>query len=680
MITLDFETRSFAELSGKTGVGTWAYSQHPTTTVLCMAYKIDDGPTQIWAPWKPRLHVLRSVETTDGCCHWDAEGYESQQMLIRRISEGDQLVAHNSFFERSIWENVLTKIPLFAIIPKPEQWVCTMAMARAYGLPGSLDKAAEVLDLPIKKGDQKYMRRMMKPRAAWKRTGKGDVWFGTEEDYQGLCDYCVLDVDVEHLLYQELNKLTPRERKIWILDQEINHRGVRIDRPLAEGAWSVFSDRWERKAAQLDELTGGEVTAPSQTAKIVTWVKSQGVEMVNCTAETVRNLLSRDDIDQRIRDVLEIRSAVGGSAALKYDSFLRHATEDDRVRGELQYWGAHTGRWTSNGVQLHNAVKNKMNVDEAEQFIPCFYESTPDRILAALRERGLPADKLDDLITTLVRSVLIPDEGYTFVDFDYAAIEARVVAWLAKEDSLVKAFEAGIPVYEQMAAEIFGVHLEQVTKDMRALGKVAILGLGYGMGAAKFYDTCVSWGVSAITPELAERAKTIYRSKYAKIKAYWYDFEDNIRRAISYGRDRWFGTAHITYGRDSRVLSYTLPNGRRLHYHRCRIEDGSIKYFGRLPPPKSGYGDVYSWGGKFTENQDQALSRDYMALAMRHVNEIDGVDVLLTIHDEILMQVREDRLDELLPVIKQKIAPRPLWATGLPIDTSYWIGKRFRKD
>ena len=128
----------------------------------------------------------------------------------------------------------------------------------------------------------------------------------------------------------------------------------------------MFSTRRDSKAAQLAEITEDAVTAPSQTAKLTAWVVSQGVKMADCTAETVKNLLSRDDIDQQVRDVLEIRSAVGGAAALKYDSFLRHSTVDDRVRGELQYWGAHTGRWTSNGVQLHNAVKNKMIVTEED--------------------------------------------------------------------------------------------------------------------------------------------------------------------------------------------------------------------------------------------------------------------------------------------------------------------------
>lgn len=696
MITLDFETRSFAELAGKKGVGTWAYSQHPTTAVLCMAYKIDDGPTEIWAPWKTRLGVLRTVETDKGCCLYDEEGYEGQQRLMGRIIEGDMIVAHNSFFERAVWENVLSRVPLFGVIPRPDQWVCTMAMARANGLPGGLDLTVKTLGLPVEKGNQKWMRRMMKPRAAWKRNGKGDVWFGTEEDYQGLCEYCILDVDVEYQLYHALKKLSPRERRIWKLDQEINHRGVRIDRKLAEGAWSVFSDRRDRKAGRLGEITGGDVTAPSQTAKLVTWVRSQGASMADCTAETVRDLLGQDNLDSRIREVLEIRSAVGGAAANKYESFLRHASADDRLRGELQYWGAHTGRWTASGSQLHNAVKNKMPVGEAdarkkaaaggwdmawmwaEFYIPCFYESSPDRILAALRERGLPPDKLDALIATLVRAVLIPDDGKIFVDFDYSQIEARVIAWLAGETELIEAFERDLPIYEQMAAKIFGIPLEAVTKEQRALGKVAILGLGYGMGAPKFYDTCISWGVPGVTHELAEKAKTIYRADYGRICQYWYDFEDCVRKAIRTGGPVIHGSKQIEYS--GGVLSYTLPNGRRLHYHKCEIVDGSIQYFGRIPPPKSGYGTVYSWGARFAENEDQGLSRDYMALGMMGVNAIPDVDVLLTFHDEVLMQVPEKSVDKLLPVIKNRIMPRPLWARGLPVNVGYWVGPRFRKD
>jgi len=681
MIHIDFETRSFAELSGKTGVGTRRYAEDPTTTILCMAYRFDHAPPRIWAPWRGRLDQLRTEIAPsiypNNFSHLQ-RCQERPNELLARIARGEKIVAHHAFFERNIWEEILVSRYGWPSIPD-DQWVCSMATAQAYGLPAGLDLAVKTLGLTVAKGSQKAMKRMMKPRSAWTKNQKGDIWFATEQDYAELCEYCMQDVIVESALYDACKKMTPREIEIWRLDQRINLRGVGIDRRLAEGAWSVFDQKRTAAPAALSALTGGAVDAPTQTAKIPAWVTGRGVSMTDCQAGTIERLLD-SDLPGDVRRVLEIRQSVGGAAAGKFESFLRHASPDDRVRGELIYHGAHTGRWTSKGVQLHNAVKNKMNVDEAEKYIPCFYESTPGNILGALAESGLPADRIDALIATLVRSVIVADPGCIFVDLDYSSIEARVVAWLAGETELIAAFFENTPVYEQMAAEIFGIHISQVTKEQRALGKVAILGLGYGMGADKFYQTCIDWGVSIVTPELAERAKTLYRKKYSKIVQYWYDFEAAIKKAIMTGTTQRFKTATITYSKQNKILAYTLPNGRWLHYHHCTIKDGSVEYFGKLPPPSSGYGRVYSWGGKFTENQDQALSRDYMAHAMIQLDKLDGCEVLLTVHDELLNQVRFDRLNELLPEIIRRTTEPVLWATGLPIGCGHWVGTRFRKD
>jgi DNA polymerase len=678
MIYLDFETRSFTELSGKKGVGTWQYSLHPTTTVLCLAYKFDDEPTQIWDPWPKSLDHLRKRKTV-----WDPRYYP--HVLFERITQGEKLCAHNAFFERAIWENVCVKRWGWPSV-KPEQWVCSMAASRAYGLPGKLELAGKTLGLSLQKGSQKAMRRMMKPRAAWLRNGKGDIWFGTPEDYAELCEYCKLDVDVEYELYHAIDKLTPREQRIWALDQTINLRGVGIDRRLADGAWTVFDAKRKRGAASLADITNNAVETPNQIARISAWVTSQGVDMPNCQAQTVKDLLALD-LPDNIRQVLEIRQSVGGAAALKYDAFRRYASSDDRVRGELQYYGAHTGRWTSSGVQLHNAVKNKMDPEEAEKLIPCFYGGSENAIATALALKGVKTTReVDNLITTLVRSVIVADADKILVDVDYAAIEARVMAWLAGERALLAQFrefdrtgDPSIEPYRIAAADIMGIDPRDVDKDQRAFGKVMILAPQYGMGVDRFLETCHSWGLKWVDLPLAEKAIGKYRTKYWRTKNYWYEFETAIKNAMVTG-EAWHKQAHIVYDREKQLLGIALPNGRWLWYHKCVIKDGRIQYFGRLPPPKSGYGTVYSWGGKFTENYDQALSRDYMALAMLRVDQIPGVEVLLTVHDEILMQVPLYLLDELLPLIKKAVTPRPLWAKGLPINIGYWTGKGFKKD
>lgn len=689
MIFIDFETRSLAELSGKQGVGEWVYSLDPTTLVLCMAYAFDDegGETRLYDPWFESLDSIRELLVLNMVPRWESD--DSLSEFFDRIKSGEKICAHNAAFERAIWQNVCVRRWGWPEVPIG-QWVCSMAHARAFGLPGSLDMAVKTLGLNVAKSSQKAMRRMMKPRSAWIRNGKGDPWFGTPDDYDELCLYCQNDVAVEMELWRHLPPLSPREQRLFYLDAEMNTRGVPCDRQLAAGAWELFSARRDRAAGRLSEITGGAVETPNQIARIAKWVTSRGVDMPNCQAGTVTALLG-GELPDDVRQVLEIRQSVGGAAALKYSAFLRHMPPgDDTVRGELQYYGSHTGRYTSSGVQLHNAVKNKMDVDEAEKYIPWFYYTNEVDIVNALRLKGITDDTIDDLLATLVRSVIKAPDGYTFVDVDYAAIEARVMAWLAGEEALLAQFreydwtkDPAVEPYRIAAADILGVDPRDVSKAQRAFGKVMILAPQYGMGAAKFVETCHNWGLDWVDDTLGETAIRRYREKYWRTKEFWYAFEAKIRSAMAAGKAWHRGpnhTAPITYDGSKKLLGIGLPNGRRLWYHHCAIKDDRVQYFGRLPPPKSGYGTVFSWGGKFAENYDQGLSRDYMALGMVRVDAIPGVTLLLTIHDELLMMVREDEVDALLPVIKRAVTPSPLWAKGLPVDIGYWTGKRFRKD
>ena len=683
MIFLDFETRSLADLSGKTGVGEWVYSLHLTTLALCLAYSYSEDPdtVHIWAPWRGDLPFVRENLIVVSAPEEDPELEE----LLRRVVDGEKLCAHNAAFERANWENVCVRRWGWPRVPI-EQWVCSMAVARAYGLPGGLDLAVKMLGLDVAKSSQKAMRRMMKPRSAWLNNGTGDPWFATPEDYSELCKYCQNDVAVEMELWRHLPPLTPREQRIFYLDARMNTRGVPVDRALAAGAWKVFDARRTRAAEQLINITKGAIETPNQTARIAAWASSKNVEMPDCQAGTVEGLLARD-LPEDVRRVLEIRQSVGGAAPLKYNAFLNHCLPGDNVvRGELQYYGSHTGRWTSSGVQLHNAVKNKMDPAEAEKHIPAFYHPTEEEILEALEAQGLEDDQIDDILATLVRSVIKAPDGYTFIDVDYASIEARVMAWLAGDVALLHQFreydrtgDPAIEPYRIAAADVLGIDPREIDKKQRAFGKVMILAPQYGMGAAKFLETCHRWGMTWVEPDLAERAIRKYRERHPLIKRYWYEFEARIKEAMACGH-AWHHQAPIVYDRPKQILGIGLPNGRWLWYHRCKLVDDRIQYFGRLPPPKSGYGTVYSWGGKFTENYDQGLSRDYMALGMVGVDAIPGVTLLLTIHDELLMTVEKDRVDELLPQVKKAVMPHPLWTTGLPIDIGYWIGPRFKKD
>lgn len=664
---IDLESRSVENI--KTA-GLYRYAEHPTTRVLSLGYKIyglggpDDGKTKLWAPWYGWEDQLRSGDPVGGGASFACPADLSE--VVRR---GGALKAHNAQFEIEMWDRQLTQRYGWPA-PDLSQWVCTMAQCAYNGVPLKLADVPLVVPLKTHKGDNSAMLKLCKPRPAWSKDGKGDKWFFTRDLYTKLLYYNIGDVDTEDELDRTLVPLPAHERRIWAMDLEINRRGIPVDRDLVRVATACHDVRLEIAERTITRATNGVVTSPNQVPALTEWIAGRIGGVPNLQKATVDEMLSRQ-IPPDVRAVLLARQSAGGAATAKFAAIGSRVCSDGYLKGELCYYGAHTGRWTSKGVQIQNLAKNAMSVEEAEALIPEFIRTNY-------------APNLDAFLTTIVRSSFKAPEGWVFIDFDLGQIEARMIAWMAGEESLLQAFRdldaktTQYDVYEQMAAEIYQIPLSQITKKHRALGKVAILGLGYGMGVAKFYETAIDWGVSDITMDLAERAVGLYRDKYPKIRQFWYDLEAAMTRAIRYTGDEIFGRYRITYSRAARRMTIYLANGRPLYYHKCQIGDDGIEYFGRLPPPRSGYGTVRTWGGKTAENIDQAQSRDIFAGGMLRTQTI--APIVLTVHDEILWMARAEVADQVYAAIKAEMTKNLIWAEGLPLAAGGWIGPRVKKD
>lgn len=337
-IFIDFETRSACDLKA---CGLDVYARHPTTDVLCVGWAEGTGG----AYWSPPDTIM--------------------------FDDDFRYVAHNAPFELAIWNHVL--VPKYGWQPiKPEQFECSMAMAYAMGLPGSLEAAGAAVGLEAQKdmAGHRLMMQMAKPKDF---TADGSViWWDGDERMRRLGDYCRRDVEAQRELYHRLLPLSDAEREVWLLDQEINNRGVQVDLPAVEAAIAAVQEETDLLNARMRKLTNGMVGACSAVSQIADWLKFRGVQTPGLSKADVIALL--DEVDKfpvEVRDVLNLRREAAKSSVAKLKAMSKGACDDGRMRGLFQYHGASTGRWAGRRVQLQNLPRSKMKPRQIEGAFQC---------------------------------------------------------------------------------------------------------------------------------------------------------------------------------------------------------------------------------------------------------------------------------------------------------------------
>jgi len=634
VVSIDFETRSAVDLR-KTGV--YKYAADQSTDIWCMAYK---------APWSDDVLVWQPGDEVDA-------------HLEDWIVAGGLLSAWNANFERVIWNEVMVgryKWPATRI----KQWRCTMAQASAMGLPRSLGQAAAVLGVEEQKDKTgaALMLRMARPR---KVNADGSyTWWNTKDKIEQLVAYCRQDVRTELSVAETLNAMPDSERRLYQLDQRINDRGVKVDLDLIERVSKLANDASENIDAEMKRLTNGQVKAATNAMDLTAWLRGYELNVNSVDKQTVTRMLAMDGLHPIIKQVLKLRQDGAKSSTAKYDAMVNAANADDRMRGLLMYHGAATGRWSGRLVQPQNFPRPQKKQDELDEIIA---KLKADQDVS---EHGAGTVLASDLL----RSMLIADDGHRLMFADYSAIEARVLAWVAGQSDLVETFRKGGDVYKEMASAIYNVDVESVTDGQRQVGKMAILGCGYGMGGKRFAEQCATMGIKVDEDE-AKRIVSVYREKNNRIAQYWRDVEqDFVDMVKDAGRVKTVGLP--------------LPSGRSLTYHNPRIIQretpwGAMRDTAQVDTLNSVTRQWVSqiiWGGLLTENVVQATARDMMATAMMAL-EIKGYPVILSVHDEIICEVPDGfgSLDEMIDIMTRV----PAWAQGCPINAEGKEGKRYRK-
>jgi DNA polymerase bacteriophage-type len=657
---LDFETRSELDINV---VGAWKYAMHPSTEIMCMGWAIDEG----------KIHTTLR----------EALGPAVPIYLAADLIKNKRIIAHSAHFEYAIYNYILHKRYGWPALWEPSYWDCTMARAAMCGLPLALYKLGEALKVSIKK-DLEGRAAMLKLCRPITQDPLGDPIYNEDPIlYEKLWAYNKTDVESEREIDKQLPELPPMERAIWELDLVINHRGVAVDLDMAQKAAALAEHLTDNLNAQLNELTGGAISKATQVKTIKQWLTKHGINAESLDKRAVNALMEDEEISDSIKAVLSLRRQVGKSSTAKYSSMINAACDDGRVRGALQYHGAHTGRWSGRIIQPQNYPQGLVG------------EAQKAAIEAIKSGNGLFSrtygNQAMETLSGALRGTIVAGLEKCLIGADYSAIEARVNFWQAGEIGALYQYARGESPYKNMANLIFKVSDPKKDSQEYKIGKQTVLGCGFQMGAARFKATCTKYGID-VSDALAEHAVKTFRGYYRNVVRLWYATEAAAKNAVrTPGSLQPSGKVVWGMSKDLRFLCCRLPSGRHLRYYKPSLGAGEygdeLRYWAEYDPNTPGkihgrdgalaqYG---TYGGALVENTTQAIARDLMVNGMMNV-EKHGFEIILTVHDEILAENLNDRSTHKdLELFIKDLCKLPDWAKDCPITAEGWIGERYRK-
>ena len=666
---LDIETFSEAPLKK---CGHYRYAEHASTEILVVCYAFDDGPVHTWIPYPVPRKIERELskkKEPGGDLHINTTCPEDLWNHALKLGE---FRAHNSSFERTLLNGHAGVTIGFPATTIP-QWVCTAAMAAAASLPRHLQGAAEQLDTPRKDAAGKQdMLALCKPR-------KGAIKRYTPENspdrFISMILYCMDDVRAERGIDKAMPSLSPYEQKVFEMDQRINDQGVVVDMDAVGDVQVLIAEYKLFLENKCREWTDG--INPTQTAALSNWIRENGYpQLENLQAATIKEAIEDEDCPKTIRRVLQLRAIHSMKAVAKYAAIERAICADGKLHGMFLYHGAGTGRWSSLIVQLQNLFRPV--IPDPDTAIEAFVERNLDLI------KTLYAEDPMKVFASCVRGVLVADILTDILAMDYAAIEARVLAWLAGQEDTLEVFRGHGKVYEHTAAGIFGlptdvaslIAMKDTHPDERFIGKVAVLALGYQGGKRAFAKMAKNYGVE-IAEEKAERIKVNWRKANPKIVKLWYNLEELAIAAVA-NKGKTYGTkcGRIKFRVVGRWLYMRLPSGRKLAYYKPKLDvEGKLTYLG-IDTYSRRWMRCSTYGGKLTENAVQAIARDLLVHGMFGL-EAKGYTIIGTVQDEVILEVLEGWGSE--QEVSEILCELPDWAEDLPVRAEGFRAKRYRK-
>lgn len=655
-LSIDIETRSSADI-GKTGL--YRYAQDEDFKILLFAYKKGKDPVEMI----------------------DLEQGEKIPQEILHMLRDPEVVKHayNAAFEWFCLNQAGYTTPL-------EQWRCTMVHGLYCGYTAGLDATGKAIGLPQDKQKMTVGKALIRyfcvPCKPTKRNGgrKWNLPQHAPEKWSLFKEYCMQDVEAEHAILSRLEffPVPMEEERLWQMDINMNAYGVRIDRALVLGALAVNEQSESSLMDEAIRITG--LQNPNSTSQLKSWLEMQiGEALDGLTKDTVSDLLSRKEMPQKARRVLEIRQQLGKTSIKKYVAMETARGTDDRIRGLTQFYGANrTGRWAGRLVQMQNLPRNYLkSLDFARELVR-------KKDYSGLK---LVYGNVPDTLSQLIRTAFIPSEGRKFVVADFSAIEARVIAWLAGEQWVNEVFATHGKIYEATASQMFHVPMEKIAKgnpeySLRQKGKVATLALGYQGGTAALIAMgALNMGLSEEElPDIVLR----WRAANPRIRDLWYAVEEAALMVMQTAQPQAIRglifalEGDLIYGQS--FLTIQLPSGRKLFYPKPFLQENqfgkqAIHYY-TVGQQTRKWEVASTYGGKLVENIVQAIARDCLAETLRRI-ERKGLQVVFHVHDEVIIDAPMwTTVDEICGLMAEPIS----WAPGLILKGAGFESQYYMKD
>jgi DNA polymerase bacteriophage-type len=697
-VTLDVETFSKVNLKS---AGMYRYAEDSSTDLLCVCWAVEDGPVNAWIPSADPGFAFE-VEDIDGRIFCGP----AFPPVLGEDLKGAEIFCWNAAFERAVLNGPAGKRYGFPHL-QIKQMRCSMARARYCSLPGRLEDSANELNTPVKKRTSglNAMRYLCKPRA----DGTRPTIVEERKRFLELVPYCGDDVRAEHGVDEILPEMSPKEQRVWELDQAINDRGVQVDLTALGDLEFLIAEYKTQLAAKCVKLTGFK---PTQLAQISAWIRGHGwPQLENLQADTVRQLQANPAVPAQVKEVIAIYATYGMKAVTKFPAIRNAICSDGRLRGLFLYHGAGTGRWSSVIVQLHNLFRPVID--------------DPESAIAAARSRSLdwiralyPDVDPMKVISSCIRGLLIAKPGHELVFPDFSGIESRWNAWMFDEEWKLDAYrkfdrgESKWDNYVMACARAFRHEPAAITKYLRQLGKVMELSLGYEGGVGAFVKMAATYRIAleslkvaltTATPEIRAQAeqnyefmkeqgrtgrlekdvwlaceciKLAWREAHPKIVRGWKDLKWAAIRAVQNpGQVETVADKRIMFKTEGMFLMMRLPSGRKVRYFKPQVRADVLHYRG-VDTETRIYGETYTYGGKLCENETQAGCRDLLVDAMLDFDS-EGYGAVMHIHDEVVLEVPIGHLtDEKV----REIMCRPRdWAPNFPLAIDAHRSSRYKK-
>lgn len=689
MAFMDLETYSTVPIRN----GTWAYAEG--AEVLLWAYALEDGAIEVWdltADAKMPIPLAALLDDPEVVTCWHNGGMFDTVVLD--VAMGIQL-------------------PLRRVHD-------TLVQALAHSLPGSLGSLCEVLKVPTDKAKDKAGKDLIRLFCAppGKHLKRGRATRETHPtEWSRFVQYASLDITAMRECYKRMPKwnLTTAEVALWHLDQRVNRRGMFMDIELAHAAVRAVDAAQSVLKARTVEITNGEVESSTKRDAMLEHVLAEyGIDLPDLQKSTIERRANDPDLPEGLRELLRIRLQASSTSTTKYKALLASASSDGRLRGTKQFCGAgRTGRWAGRLFQPDNLPR------------PALAQSDIDFGIDALKDgcAHLLYENVMELISSAIRGCIIAPPGKKLVVADLSNIEGRVLAWISGEKWKLEAFRAydvgtGHDLYKLAYAKAFGVAPEDVDKQMRQIGKVMELALGYAGGVGAFLTFAAAYGIDLeVLAEQAFRSipqhvmaqanimfewhcdkkkkdpagavglskkawlvcesfKLAWREAHPATVALWNGLEEAVRAAID-RPGHTFYCRELKVRRDGAWLRIGLPSGRALCYPSPEIVEGTITYMGMNQYSRK-WERLRTYSGKLAENVTQAIARDVMGGAMPTVED-HGYEIILSVHDELLTEA-PDHPEFNAEHLSGLLAANPPWAEDMPLAAAGFEAYRYKKD